>query len=158
MESGISAIIGALSGINMISGAGMLDFLACMSAEKLVVDAEGIGMAKRLLEGVKVQTESLATALFEGINFKGDFLKQKITRELFSIEQYLPSQVIDRDSIRGWQQGGSKDAFERARERTSQLLNDYQRPAMDQNLKLELVSMVENLAKSAGMDKLPELG
>jgi trimethylamine---corrinoid protein Co-methyltransferase len=158
MESGISAIIGALSGINMISGAGMLDFLACMSAEKLVVDAEGIGMAKRLLEGVKVQTENLATAIFDGINFKGDFLKQKITRELFSKEQYLPSQVIDRDSIRGWQQSGSKDTFERARERTSQLLNDYQLPAMDQNLKLELVSMVENLAKSAGMDKLPELG
>ena len=41
LESGITAMIGALSGINMISGSGMLDFLACHSAEKLVIDAEG---------------------------------------------------------------------------------------------------------------------
>ncbi|OQY84107.1 MAG: hypothetical protein B6D40_06020, partial [Anaerolineae bacterium UTCFX3] len=40
MESGMTALIGALAGINMISGAGMLDFLACHSAEKLTIDAE----------------------------------------------------------------------------------------------------------------------
>jgi trimethylamine--corrinoid protein Co-methyltransferase len=34
LESGITAMIGALSGINMISGSGMLDFLACHSAER----------------------------------------------------------------------------------------------------------------------------
>jgi trimethylamine--corrinoid protein Co-methyltransferase len=157
MESGISAMIGALAGINMISGAGMLDFLACQSAEKLVVDAEGIAMAKRMLEGMQVQTESLATALFEGINFKGDFLKQKITRELFPREQYLPSSVIDRDSIRGWQAGGSKDTFARAKDLTNQLLQEYQQPAMAKDQKKELQSMVENLALDAGMDKLPEL-
>jgi trimethylamine--corrinoid protein Co-methyltransferase len=157
MESGITAMIGALAGINMISGAGMLDFLACQSAEKLVVDAEGIGMAKRMLAGMQVQTETLATALFEGINFKGDFLKQKITRELFSKEQFLPSAVIDRDSIRGWQAGGSLDTFERAKERTRQLLQDYQQPVMPEDQKKELQSMVEKLAREAGMDRLPEL-
>ena len=157
MESGISAIIGALAGVNMISGAGMLDFLACQSAEKLVIDAEAIGMAKRLLAGMNVHTESLAAALFEGINFKGDFLKQKITRELFTKEQYLPSPVIDRDSIRGWQQGGSKDTFERSREWTEHLLGNYQKPELDEKQKGELISMVEQLAKKAGMDKLPQL-
>ena len=40
LESGMSALIGALAGINMISGAGMLDFLACQSPEKLTIDAE----------------------------------------------------------------------------------------------------------------------
>lgn len=157
MESGISAVIGALAGINMISGAGMLDFLACQSAEKLVVDAEGIAMAKRLLAGMQTHTESLATAMFEGINFKGDFLKQKITRELFAKEQHLPSAVMDRDSIRGWQEAGSKDTFARAKDRANQLLREYQQPAMDENKKKELQSMVENLAREAGMDQLPTL-
>ena len=157
MESGMTAVIGALAGINMISGAGMLDFLACQSAEKLVVDAEGIAMAKRLLAGMHVQTDTLATALFEGINFKGDFLKQKITRELFPLEQYLPSAVIDRDSIRGWIASGSKDTFTRAKERANQLIKDYQQPLMDGSMTKELHSMVENLAREAGMDHLPEL-
>ncbi|HZY42542.1 MAG TPA: trimethylamine methyltransferase family protein, partial [Anaerolineae bacterium] len=37
LESGMTAIVGALAGVNMISGAGMLDFLMCQSAEKLVI-------------------------------------------------------------------------------------------------------------------------
>jgi trimethylamine:corrinoid methyltransferase-like protein len=95
--------------------------------------------------------------MFEGINFKGDFLKQRITRELFAKEQYLPSDVIDRDSIRGWQQSGSMDTFTRAKVRTQQLLSEYQRPQMDADCEKELVGMVESLAKQAGMDTLPVL-
>jgi trimethylamine---corrinoid protein Co-methyltransferase len=157
METGISAMIGALAGINMISGAGMLDFLACQSVEKLVLDAEAIGMTKRLLAGIEVRTESLATALYEGINFKGDFLKQKVTRELFAKEQYLPSAVIDRESLRGWQEAGSKDTFERARQHAIELLEKYEKPIIDPEREQVLKQMVANLAAEAGMDKLPEL-
>jgi trimethylamine--corrinoid protein Co-methyltransferase len=157
LESGVSAMIGALAGINMISGAGMLDFLACQSAEKLVVDAEGIAMAQRMLAGIEQRTETLATALFEGINFKGDFLKQKATRQLFSVEQYLPSAVIDRDSIRGWQESGGLDTFARARQRTSQLLSAYQRPELPTGTENELRAMVNSLAAQAGMEHLPDL-
>src|SRR5512136_1338333 len=59
LESGMGALVGALAGINMISGAGMLDFLACFSLEKLVIDAEIVAMAKRLLSGVHTPTETL---------------------------------------------------------------------------------------------------
>ena len=156
LESGVTAMIGALAGINMISGAGMLDFLACQSPEKLVVDAEGIAMAQRMLAGIELRTETLATALFEGINFKGDFLKQKVTRELFSKEQHLPSSVIDRDSNRGWQASGSLDTFARAKERTNELLAAYERPRYSPEQDRELRTIVENLARKAGMDALPQ--
>ena len=157
LESGMSALIGALAGVNMISGAGMLDFLACQSPEKLTVDAEAIGMAQRLLAGIQDHTVTLATAMFEGINFKGDFLKQRVTRELFAKEQYLPSDIIDRDSIRGWQQSGSLDTFARAKVRTQQLLAEYQRPSMEPAKEKELVGMAKSLAKQSGMDALPAL-
>jgi trimethylamine--corrinoid protein Co-methyltransferase len=52
MESATSATFGLLSGINMISEPGMLDFLACQSLERLVIDTEIIANAKRLLTGV----------------------------------------------------------------------------------------------------------
>jgi trimethylamine--corrinoid protein Co-methyltransferase len=157
LESGITALVGALAGINMISGAGMLDFLACQSPEKLVVDAEGIAMAQRLLAGIEVRTETLATTLFEGINFKGDFLKQKVTRELFSKEQYLPSAVIDRESNRGWQASGRLDTFARAKIRVRELIATYERPNYAPEQVLEMRTMVENLARNAGMDALPGL-
>jgi trimethylamine--corrinoid protein Co-methyltransferase len=157
LESGVSAMIGALAGINMISGAGMLDFLACLSPEKLVIDAEAIAMSRRLLAGVQVQTDTLATEFFEVFNFKGDFLKQKATRELFSKEQYIPSAVIDRDSIRGWQEAGSRDTFDRAKERARQLLKAYQPPAVPGEVTSDLHAYVGELAHQVGMDALPVL-
>jgi trimethylamine--corrinoid protein Co-methyltransferase len=157
LESGITALIGALAGINMISGAGMLDFLACQSAEKLVVDAEAIAMAQRLLDGIQVRTETLATAMFAGIDFKADFLKQKITRQLFRQEQHLPSPVIDRGSVRAWQAAGSLDTFARARHQVEQLLASYQPPVEAAAQSAELHQMVTRLAQIAGMEELPPL-
>jgi trimethylamine--corrinoid protein Co-methyltransferase len=155
MESGMSALVGALAGINMISGAGMLDFLACQSAEKLVVDAEGIAMAKRLLQGIQLHTATLATELFAFIDFRGDFLKQKATRQLFPREHLLPSAVIDRDSHRGWEQAGRLDSFGRARQRVEELLAAYQAPEMDVGLAQALKELVGWQARRAGMEKLP---
>jgi trimethylamine--corrinoid protein Co-methyltransferase len=155
IESGMSVLAASLAGINMVSGAGMLDFLACQSAEKLVVDAEVIAMAQRLLTGVQVHTETLALELFSGINFKGEFLKQKATRNLFKKEQYLPSAVIDRDSLRGWQQAGRMDTFARARVRVDELLAAYKAPELPGEMRKELDQMVTKLAQQAGMDGLP---
>ncbi|MGD8586366.1 MAG: trimethylamine methyltransferase family protein [Chloroflexota bacterium] len=155
LESGLTAMIGAQAGINMISGAGMLDFLACHSPEKLVIDAEGIAMAQRLVKGMQVQTETLATELFAGIDFKADFLKQKVTRKLFAKEQYLPSAVIDRRSLRGWQDEGRPDTFDRARARVEALLAAYKRPQLPPDREKALTEMMAALARSAGMAALP---
>lgn len=151
LESGVTAVLGALSGINMISGAGMLDFLACQSPEKLVVDAEAIAMAQRLLAGVQVHTETLATAMFAGIDFKGEFLKQKITRQLFRKEQHLPSAVIERGSVRAWQEAGSSDTFQRAKMRVDELLMGYERPSLPAAQVEALHQMMNHLAAQANM-------
>ncbi len=157
LESGITAMIGALSGINMISGSGMLDFLACHSAEKLVIDAEGIAMAKRMIEGVQLHAETLATGFYDDkINFKGgDFLKQRITMQLFRKEQHLPSNVIDRDSMRNWKEAGSLDTYQRAKLMVNKLLESYTKPTLDEAKEKALRSFMLDLAKKAGMDELP---
>ncbi len=159
LESGISAMVGALSGINMISGSGMLDFLACHSAEKLVLDAEGIAMAKRMIGGVQLHTDTLATGFFDhNINFKGgDFLKQKATMQLFRKEQHLPSSVIDRDSTRAWKAAGSLDAFGRAKIRVTELLASYKRPEIDPAQESRLYDFMLDLTKKTGVDILPLL-
>jgi trimethylamine---corrinoid protein Co-methyltransferase len=158
LESGAGAMIGALSGINMISGAGMLDSLVCQSPEKLVTDAEGIAMAKRMVQGMKIHTETLATGFYEGVNFKGgDFLKQRITMQLFQKEQHIPSKVIDRDSMRGWRESGSMDTFTRAKIRVNEILSSYQRPELDPDKVSQLHAFVLNLANKAGIERLPIL-
>jgi trimethylamine--corrinoid protein Co-methyltransferase len=156
LESSTTAMIGALAGINMISGAGMLDFLACISPEKLVIDAEAIGMAKRMLKGMQVHTDPLAADMYAGIDFKGEFLKQRLTRQLLKEEQYMPSAVIDRGSMRAWQEMGETDTFARAQTRVQSLLDAYTPPDLPLEQVTELKQMVAALAKEAGMDRLPE--
>ncbi len=157
MEAGMAAVLGALAGINMISGAGMLNFLAAMSIEKLVIDAEAIGYAQRLLAGIEARTPTLATEMFAALGHSGDFLKLKETRRLFRSEQYLPSPVIDRDSLRGWQEAGSPSAFDRARTRVNELVTAYRRPQMPSSLARDLRAFMEGEARSAGMEQLPEI-
>jgi trimethylamine---corrinoid protein Co-methyltransferase len=155
MESGMAAVLGALGGINMISGAGMLNFLATMSIEKLVIDAEAIGDAQRLLAGIQARTPTLATDMFATLSHSGDFLKLKETRQLFRSEQYLPSSVIDRDSLRGWQEAGSPSAFDRARARVNELVRAYRRPEIPSDLERELHAFMEAEARREGMAQLP---
>jgi trimethylamine:corrinoid methyltransferase-like protein len=93
--------------------------------------------------------------MFKEFDFKAEFLQQKITRRLFAKEQYMPSSVIDRGSIRAWQEEGSLDTFSRAKMRVVQLLESYQRPAISFEQERELRRMVERVAREAGMEKLP---
>ncbi len=95
--------------------------------------------------------------MFEGINFKADFLKQKVTRELFAKEQYLPSPVIDRDSIRSWRDNGSLNTLDRTIIRTRELVENYRRPESTITHEKELVEMVSKFCLEAGMDSLPKI-
>jgi trimethylamine--corrinoid protein Co-methyltransferase len=155
MESGMSAVLGALAGINMISGAGMLDFLSCQSIEKLVIDAEAIASAQRLIEGIDGRSDSLAVAMFAQAGLQGDFLKLKETRALFRQEQHFPSAVIDRglpDMV-----GGSPDILARARQRVEELLSSYERHPLPEEREKEMIVFAQREGKKAGLDGLPEI-
>ncbi|MFZ3367763.1 MAG: trimethylamine methyltransferase family protein [Candidatus Sulfotelmatobacter sp.] len=147
-ESARSAMLGALTGINMISGAGMLESLACHSVEKLVIDAESIASANRLVRGVETRGATLATAMFAQTGLSGEFLKLKETRTLFRQEQHLPSPVIDR-SARGSEP--PSDAFTRARARVNELVSQYQKPSFPEDVLRKYQSIVEREADRAGV-------
>jgi trimethylamine--corrinoid protein Co-methyltransferase len=153
MESGTSAALGALAGVNMISGAGMLDFLACHSIEKLVIDAEAIASAQRLIEGIEPRTESLATGMFAQTGLRGDFLKLKETRALFRKEQHFPSMVIDRGLA--FNEGDSPDILERARWRAEELCAAYQRRALAADREWAIIDFALRQGRGAGLAFLP---
>jgi len=155
MESGMSAMLGALAGINMISGAGMLDFLACHTIEKLVIDAEAIASAQRLIEGVEPRGDSLALAMFAQAGLHGDFLKLKETRSLFRKEQHFPSAVIDRGLA--VMDGTAPGILERARQRVEELVASYERHPLSPECERELITFAQGEGKLAGLEALPEI-
>jgi trimethylamine--corrinoid protein Co-methyltransferase len=155
-ESGMTALIGGIAGIDMISGAGMLDFLLAQSAEKLVLDAEMIGMVQRLLRGIATPTETLATGFFEAAGPEGRFLELQETRKLFRSEQFLPSKVFDRNSRRGWLDAGGLDAYGRAGERVVEIMATHQVPSLAPEVWSSLVARVREAGAPFGLgDELP---
>ena len=155
MESSASAMLGALSGINMISGAGMLDSLACHSIEKLVIDAEIIASAQRLARGIEPRSEKLATHMFAAIGLSGEFLKLKETRALFRSEQHFPSSVIERAGNAG--ADPSITMFERARERVEELLSGYESPSLHPENEKAMREIVAREEDRVGMSSLPKI-
>ena len=154
MESSASAIAGALTGINMISGAGMLDSLACHSIEKLVIDAEIIASAQRLVGGIQKRSKQLATHMFAEIGLSGEFLKLKETRALFRSEQHFPSSVVERGAVAGANDNVS-NAFQRARARVEELLESYCQPLIDADKASAMRVVVERETKRVGMIAWP---
>jgi len=157
LESMGSNLIAALSGANIISGCGMMDLESCLSYEKLVIDAEMIGMVKHFIKGIIVRDEPIALNLMQKSGHKGDFLTLPHTRKWFREEQYLPSEVIDRASFDGWKSRGEKSAFDRARDRVEKLIPTYQPNKITEDQRQELRAVTLRAANKFGMDSLPAL-
>jgi len=155
LESGIGTIMAALAGVNMVSGAGMMDFESCFSLEKLVIDHEIIGMARRLVQGMDCSEDPLATAIIQQVGHKGNFLATKHTVEWFQKELFMPSAVIDRDTRQAWEEKGARDATHRAHEQVEELIATYEPRELPPEVIKELEGITLRAAKAAGLDKLP---
>jgi trimethylamine--corrinoid protein Co-methyltransferase len=157
LESAGGTLLAALAGVNMVSGAGMLDFESCQSFEKLVLDAEIIGMAKRLIAGIEARDEPIALTLMRKLGHRAEYLAEPHTLKWFSKELYIPSETIDRGSLDGWKRKGAKSAFERARERADRLVASYQQQPLSAALCFELRTITGATARRFGMEHLPPL-
>lgn len=156
-ESAGGTILAALAGVNMVSGAGMLDFESCQSYEKLVIDAEIIGMAKRLVAGIEPRDDPIALSLIRAMGHRADYLADPHTLKWFAEEFYIPSKVVDRGSLAGWKTGGAKSAFGRASDRVDRLLETFEPRPISEALRSELRDITTKAARSFGMDDLPPL-
>jgi trimethylamine--corrinoid protein Co-methyltransferase len=156
LESMGGALTAALIGANMISGAGMLDFETCLSFEKLVIDAEIIGLSKRLAAGIEPREDPIALTIMRQMGHRADYLTLPHTRKWFRKELYIPSEVIDRGSYDAWQQAGSKPVENRAAARIERLLSSYQPNNLSDELRAELAAITLSSARKFGMERLPE--
>jgi trimethylamine--corrinoid protein Co-methyltransferase len=156
LESASGAILGALTGVNMMSGPGMMDFESCFSLEKLVIDAEIVGMAKRLVAGVNDAEEPLALHVMREVGHAGNFLKSKHTRRHFRKEDYIPTEVIDRDFRQTWFDKGALDITARAHARVEELIAAYEPLELPGDVVRALHAIAARHAQAAGLDKLPE--
>jgi len=153
-ETAMGVVLAALSGINVVSGAGMLDFESSQSLEKLVLDNETCGMAYRMLAGVARRDTPLALDLYDDLTEEGQFLLSPHTLRWFKTEHHYPA-LTDRDNYDNWVAAGRKTMAERAREDVAARLSRAPAPPLDDELRRELDGIMLVYARAAGMEKLP---
>ncbi|MBN2593147.1 MAG: trimethylamine methyltransferase family protein [Sedimentisphaerales bacterium] len=154
-ESGIGAVLAGLSGINNISGPGMLDFESCLSLEKLVLDNEICGMTYRLIAGIEPKEDFPASGLFRELLEEKHLLISEHTRRHLKTEHFFPGPVIDRARRSRWEEKGSLTLGQRAHQEVQKLLDNYQPPDLPEEVKIELTKLMTAEARRHGQNSLP---
>ena len=155
-ESATGFLLGALAGINNISGAGMLIFESTQSFEKLLIDNEICGMVKRLTQGVTVSNGTLALDALRKVGLEGgDFLRLPHTLQWFKQDHYIPTDLVDRQPYEAWKSQGSLTSLERAKQRIEELLTAHQIMPLTSNQLEALNTVVKDFCKRHKCPSLP---
>lgn len=120
-ESAMSSLLVALSGANYIHDiAGLMEFDLTVSYEKLVMDNEILGMCQRVLRGIEVNDETLATDLIIEKGPGKDFLTADHTLKYMREEFFMP-QLANR--AKRDESGTALSALEKARQFVADIRN-----------------------------------
>lgn len=123
-ESGRSALLAVQAGFDNMSGAGGLNVIAEMSPEKLVMDAEVIGLLKHYKKGINMSEDSLAKDIIQKVGPAGSFLTEKHTLKHFRKEYNYDCDVLNFMDRVPWIKQGSPDIMTKAKEKVDKILSD----------------------------------
>ncbi len=90
-ESLMSTLIAVLSGASFVlHGAGEMENTMAVSYEKILIDDELIGIARRFAEGIEVSPETLGFDVIKEVGPRGHFLNTDHTLAHYRAEQFMP--------------------------------------------------------------------
>lgn len=142
IEAAMSIALTALSGPNLNHDVGYIEYGSTSSLEYLAINNDVIGMARRLVRGIRVTDETLALDLIDKIGPGGHFLSEDHTMKYFKTETYYPS-LIDRQRYESWQEAGSKTLFERANEKVRDIIENYEPDPLPKDVTQKIRAIVE---------------
>ncbi len=156
-EAATGLILGALTGINNIAGAGMLIFESTQSFEKLVIDDVLAGMVKRLIQGITVTKETLALDELRDVGTQGgDFLRLRHTLNWFRKEHFLPGPLVDRQPYENWLDQNSPTSYERAQKRVDEILTTHEGSPLTKAKQQDLDMVAKAFMKRHKIASLPQ--
>ena len=130
-ESAQTLIPTLLAGVNFtLHAAGWLEGGLVSSYEKLILDADQLGMMQVMAGGIDVSPNGQALDAIREVGPGSHYLGCAHTQANFETAFYR-SDIADNNSFEQWQAEGELDAAARANRRFKKLLADYQPPPLD---------------------------
>ena len=156
-ETSNSYLLGYLCRVNMMRGAGILEYASTISHEKLMIDNEIAGQAQRLVNGgIEFSEETRAVDLIKEMFTKNmSFLRSKHTLANFKKEFLMPGPIIDRGTRSTFEESGHKSSLERAHEAWKKIITQKPPRPIDEKKKQALIEIVKKRARKYGLERLP---
>jgi len=132
-----------LGGVNfMLHSAGWLEGGLVASLEKLVLDADQLGVLHKLAEGVAVDANAQAMDALREIGPGGHYLGCAHTQANFK-SAFWRTEVLDYKPFETWAEEGGADSVQLAAKRVRRLLESYVQPELDPAIDEALRAFVE---------------
>jgi len=148
-ESAQTLLPTVLGGVNFtLHAAGWLEGGLASSYEKLVMDADQLGMMQTLCEGYDLTESGQALDAIREVGPGSHFLGCAHTQANFETAFYR-SKIADNNSYEQWDAEGRQDAARRANTLYKRMLADYEAPALDPAIDEALQAFIAE--KKAGM-------
>lgn len=144
-ETGMSAMGGLVSGMDMFNIGGLIDALKTFDFAKAVIDDEVAQMMKRAKRGINFSDDELAVGLIKEIGPGGSYIVAKHTISRMKTEAVM-TKMADRDPRTIWEKKGSTDIHARAMKRMKEIMASNSAPLispeLDEKLRAEFPGMV----------------
>lgn len=146
-DTGLNFALVALAGANLSGTVGQLGVDQGASIEHLVIADEIAAVVYRIVEGIRVDEETLAIDLIDRVAHGGSYLGQRHTLAHFRREHLLPS-ILDRWDWARWKKNGGKDMALRAREKAELILRNHRPTPLPADVKDRLDELLADANKS----------
>ena len=140
-----------MGGVNMVMhGAGWMEGGLHAGFEKMILDADLLGMVDAFLDPVVVDADSLAFEAMTDVGPGGHFFGTAHTQARFKTAFHKPL-LSDWRNYESWEEAGSPQAPEKANRLWKQLLGAYEPPAMEEARREELDAFVARRVEEGGV-------
>ena len=140
IEGALWVLLSALAGGNLVHDVGYIESGLTTSYEMLVAMDETIGLVRRFMQGVAINTETIAADVIEQVGPGGHFVAHEHTLDHFR-ENWYPT-VFSRTNRSGWEAAGAETLGERAHARAVSILADHWPEPMDEGRQASLDAIV----------------
>ncbi len=134
VEKAMSSLTVAMAGADCIHlAAGMLDSGNSISYAQYVIDDEILGMIKRMLSGIRVNSDTIGFNVIKNVGPGGHFVTEDHTVEHMMDEFFYPELSV-RCNFDTWDELGRPDMISRAREVVTRTFNERKHGVLDREL------------------------
>jgi trimethylamine--corrinoid protein Co-methyltransferase len=121
-EAAMEMLINGLAGMTLSQSLGTLAFGMYGSQEMVVICDEIVNSIRRVLEGIKINDDTLALDVIRDVGYGGSFLQHDHTVRHFRREMYFPK-LFKRQGLDEWANAGAKQAHQVAHDRVVEILS-----------------------------------